>query len=99
MTKLQFLLTKLAEECCEVSQMALKTQQFGVAEKLPGQDKTNKQRLHEELNDLNGIIYMLNEEFGFDYKPDGVAIYYKKLKVEKYLGYSIKLGLVNETGN
>jgi NTP pyrophosphatase (non-canonical NTP hydrolase) len=70
MNREQFLLTKLAEECAEVAQMALKTQQFGMNESKPGQLATNKDRLHAELNDLNAIVQMLNDEFGFDYKPN-----------------------------
>ena len=52
MNRLQYLLTKLAEEANEVGQIALKTQQFGVDEGMPGQPFTNAERTHQELNDL-----------------------------------------------
>ncbi len=97
MTKLQFLLTKLAEECNEVAQMALKSQQFGLTEKRDVDGPDNKARLHAELNDLNAIVWMLNSEFGFGYLPNKKALLAKGSKVEKYLGYSILLGMVNET--
>lgn len=94
MTRLQYLLTKLAEECSEVAQMALKSQQFGLEEKRAGQDLTNKERLHEELNDLNGIVRMLNREFGFGFVPSGIAATAKCEKVNKYYALSKKLGQV-----
>lgn len=92
MNKEQYLLTKLAEECNEVAQMALKTQQFGMDEVYI--DKSNKERLHEELTDLLGIVQMLNIEFGFNYIIDRNGIERKIEKVNKYLQYSVDLGKV-----
>lgn len=94
MNRLQYLLTKLAEEANEVGQIALKTQQFGVDEKMPGQDFTNAERTHQELNDLFAIVDMLNEEFNFGFNIDGAHIHNKKKKVNKYAAYSVKLGQV-----
>lgn len=95
MNKEQFLLTKLAEECNEVAQMALKTQQFGMDEVYI--DKSNKERLHDELTDLMAIIQMLNVEFNFNYyHNDSVQLKLedKIKKVNKYLQYSVDLGKV-----
>jgi len=94
MNRLQYLLTKLAEEATEVGQIALKTQQFGVDEKMPGQPFTNAQRTHQELNDLFAIVDMLNDEFNFGFHIDGVHIHNKKKKVNKYAAYSVELGQV-----
>lgn len=94
MNQLQHLLMKLAEEGSEVAQIALKTAQFGPAEVLPGQPLNNIQRTHLELDDLAGIVEMLNESFAFGYAPNRGRIEAKKAKVRKYLGYSIHLGLV-----
>lgn len=95
MTRYQYLLTKLAEECCEVAQIALKTQQFGANEVLTGQPLTNQQRVHRELHDIMASIAMLNE-VGFDYRPDDAAIARKQSAVEYYLDKSRALGMVGE---
>jgi len=97
MNRLQYLLNKLAEEGSEVSQIALKTAQFGLSEIRPGQPFTNLDRIHQELNDLLAIVDMLNEEYPFRYMRDNDAIDVKKLKVEKFYRYSVNLGLVEDS--
>lgn len=94
MDHLQYYLTKLAEECSEVAQIALKTQQFGPTEIMPGQPLTNFERCHAELDDLMAIVEELNDKYGFAYKPNRGKIEAKKTKVKKYLGLSIDLGKV-----
>lgn len=98
MKRLQYLLTKLAEEAMEVGQISLKAQQFGLNEKREGQDLTNKERIHAELNDLNGIIRLLNCEFGFNYDSgelDSLVAQADKMeRVEKWYKYSRSLGNV-----
>lgn len=74
MTREQFLLLKLAEECQEVAQRALKQIQFGanqiqtgkeVKDGVPAPDKdaglTNGQRLRKEVLDLVSLIHLLEE--------------------------------------
>lgn len=92
----QYLLTKLAEEASEIAQIALKTQQFGMDEICPQLPETNKRRIHKELNDLLGVIEMLNIECNFDYIPDKNEIVAKINKVNKYYDYSIQLGQVEK---
>lgn len=94
MNHLQHYLTKLAEECSEVAQVALKTQQFGPGEVMPGQPFNNFERCHQELDDLWAMVEELNDQFGFGYTPSHERIEAKKAKVRKYLGYSIHLGMV-----
>lgn len=94
MSGLQHLLGKLAEEGTEVAQIALKTAQFGMYEVCTGQPHTNVERVHQELDDLMGIIEMLNERYGFDYIPNPERIAAKKVKVDKFLAYSQSLGMV-----
>jgi hypothetical protein len=89
----QHLLCKLAEEASEIAQIAMKTQQFGMQEQCPGLDATNAQLIHSELNDLAGIVKMLNVR-GLGYTPDPVAIAAKADKVRRYLDYSVRLGQV-----
>jgi NTP pyrophosphatase (non-canonical NTP hydrolase) len=91
MNRLQYLLTKLAEEAVEVSQIALKTQQFGLEEVCPNLPYTNKQRIYQELDDLNAILTMLAVEFDFYYKINPEAVADKIAKVNKYYGYSKQL--------
>lgn len=100
LTALQHLLTKLAEECAEVAQIALKTQQFGPSEIMPGQPLTNFQRTHQEIDDLLAVVEMLNEQHGFGYSPNKEWIANKKAKVVKYLAFSVARGMVEgESGN
>lgn len=94
MNQLQHYLTKLAEEGSEVAQIALKTQQFGPREIMPGQPFNNFERAHQELDDLWAMVEELNDKFGFGYTPNRERMEAKKEKVRKYLGYSIHLGMV-----
>ena len=95
MTKLQYLLIKLAEEAAEISQIALKTAQFGLNEIKPGQALTNIERVNFEYNDLLAIAEMINTEAEDTYLiTNFVEMDAKKLKVEKYYGYSKTLGMV-----
>lgn len=92
----QFLLLKLAEEASEIAQIALKTAQFGMLETIPGGTETNAERVHSELNDLHGIVSLLNEYTSFNYQVNDYSIEAKRLKIFKYLKYSIDLGKVDK---
>ncbi len=94
LTQEQHLLTKLAEESNEIAKIALKAVQFGLLEHHPQLAETNKERLHGELNDLLGIVQMLNERLNFGFEPSQKAIQKKMNKVDYYAEYSRKLGLV-----
>lgn len=94
MTRLQLLLNKAGEEGSEVAQIALKTAQFGLGEKCPGQPFTNAERMHQEIDDLMGVVEMLNEEYNFGYEPSRERIEAKKVKVNKFAAYAVGLGMV-----
>jgi hypothetical protein len=96
MNLLQYLLSKLSEECNEVSKEALKISLFGPGDHSPDDPEkiSNVERLYRELNDLHGILELLNDT-GFEYKPDPKAILDKKIKVLKYLDYSISKGMTD----
>lgn len=98
MNQLQYYLGKLAEESSEVAQIALKTQQFGPKEIMPGQPLNNFEMCHLELDDLWAVIEELNNKFGFGYTPNREQTEAKKAKMQKYLGYSIRLGFVKGVG-
>lgn len=96
MNRLQYLLTKLAEEASEVAQIVLKTQQFGLDEICPNLPYSNKERCHQEINDFLAIIAILNDEFDFNYDPDRDQISAKISKINKYYQYSKDLGMIHD---
>lgn len=95
MNHFQYLMGKVVEECSEIQKNALKAIQFGPDSKGPDEELSNLELVHYELDDLNGVIDLLNEEHGFNYHPNSERIQAKKQKVMKYLQYSIELGLVD----
>lgn len=98
MTRMQYLLGKVAEEAAEVAQRALKAQEFGMREVQPGQPLNNAERLQYEVNDLVGVLRMAFDEFSspedflFLFDPD--LQFLKMQKVEKFMQYSRELGEV-----
>ena len=94
----QFYLTKLAEECQEVAQRALKSMQFGADEIQKGQQKTNAQRLRDEVQDLLAVIALV-ENNTFDlpqvsFEERIQTTVQKTEKICKYLAYSQELRMV-----
>ncbi len=108
LTLRQFYLTKLIEECQEVSQRAAKSMQFGPIEaqsqsgisttQNKDQDKTNATRLRDEVEDLLAVIILVEDKT--DDLPeipisDRVSrVIQKVAKIHKYLKYSQELGMV-----
>ena len=104
MTRTEHLLTILAEECAEVAQRVSKAVRFGLAEVQPGQEKTNAQRIMDEMNDLCAVYLLLT---GPDARPETDALFQsdipamrqaikdKQAKIEKFLAYSAGRGLVD----
>lgn len=100
LTRKEYLLQKLQEECMEVAQRASKAVVFGLEEVpalevLPGNTAryNNAQMVMAEVNDLFGVLFMLWDE-GILPGLDDVAIKAKRAKVEKYMAYSRKLGIL-----
>lgn len=99
MNRGQFLLLKLAEECTEVGQRALKQIQFGRDEAQVGQPLTNAQRLKNEILDLVIMVDLLQESFEvpiWSKKEYKQAMKNKKQKLQKYIDLSVKLGRLPE---
>lgn len=96
----QYYLAKLAEECNEVAQRALKQMQFGAGERqnTPSgkSELTNSERLRDEIYDLATVVQILEElgEVKLDAEEFEIAEENKRTKLEKYLVYSQALGLV-----
>jgi len=90
-TKIQHLLTCLAEECAEVAQRVSKAQRFGLQEVQPGQPLNNAERIVKELNDLWAVVEMLDL-----CHVDRAAIEEKKRKVTQFMEYAAKCGTLTE---
>lgn len=89
MTLTEYLLSKLAEECAEVTQRATKAQTFGLHEVQPGQCLSNIQRLGIEVRDLMVVLEELQKTTGiFPELYDTQAAQEKREKLYKYMDYS-----------
>ncbi len=92
----QFLLVKLAEECDEVSQRALKQAQYGAQEAQEG-NPTNSERLRDEILDLVAIVSLLQQSREIqawsraEFTKRKAA---KLVKMGKSLAYSQSLGMI-----
>ncbi len=88
MTKEQYLLGKLAEECIELAKVALKTQQLGAEFRKPYQDMTNLDNLRIEYNHVAASIKMLNAECGYEIRVNEQCIDYKISRVHEWMTVS-----------
>jgi hypothetical protein len=97
--RVELLLAQLGEEGSEIAQMASKALRFGLDEWYSKEEATNRTRLTEEIWDLLGVYYMLQDE-GILEPLDQDAlqkhVHMKKDKIEKYLGVSKELGILDE---
>lgn len=96
MTREQYLLIQMAEECNEIAQRCIKAARFGLHEVQPGQYKTNARRIFEEVCDFEAVKGMLEEEGSLPHWPEEVSrLLDKKVdKVLKYLEYAKEQGQV-----
>lgn len=100
MTLGQFVLLKIMEECSEVSQRASKAMQFGLCETQEGDTQDNRNRLESEISDLLATLHIA-ADLGLIEPLDVLhtlpTTHHKRMKLNKYLAHSRKLGWV-ETG-
>ena len=95
MDREQFLLVKLAEECNEVAQMAIKSMQFGLDNVKPDQPYTNRERLNQEFNDLITIMQLLSQENYLEHEPPSPEWIEEKLgRIEKFYNISKEMGKI-----
>ncbi len=92
MNTTEYLLSKLAEECAEVTQRATKAQRFGLDEVQPGQYLNNRQRLTDEVEDLLVILSMLEDRGIVVLDHLESAVDEKEAKILKYMEYSRQCG-------
>ena len=98
MTPDQYHLCKIAEECAEVAQRALKAQQFGLGEKQPEHSMNNLERLVSEFHDLfvtfDNFLSLVDQ--GVLTTPTAEFTEYRLTKMRKFLELSQRLGQVDE---
>ncbi|MBW8034186.1 MAG: hypothetical protein FVQ79_00530 [Planctomycetes bacterium] len=94
MTRQELLLVILMEESCELAQTTSKAVRFGVNEwhKDNIDTEPNKVRMNKEFNEVLALIEML-DELGLARSPRLIKA--KKEKVEKFLLYSEKCGVLS----
>lgn len=96
----EYLITCAMEECNEIAKELSKCNRFGSDEMMEGHHLTNAQRVRAELVDLLSVIDMLtavNQSFSFNIDINGHdhgGYLEKRIKVQKYLNYSMELGIV-----
>lgn len=87
-----YLINLIGEECQEIGIRVSKILRFGLNEVQPGQGQDNLERLRFELDDLAGVLELLNDTCPGAYEPDRERINAKKRKVEQFMAYSVQCG-------
>jgi len=80
-----YLLTKLAEECGELAQIASKMNVFGVKSYDPADETktTNEEHMKIEFNDVLAVMEMVTELLLLDVQRDDDLIESKKQKIDR----------------
>lgn len=98
MTREQYLLTKLGEECNETAQRASKAIVFGLDDIQIGQDENNAERLRNEFCHIVAYMELLRDEgfiklgeFDMEYE-----VQQKKHELKHWYQYSINKGMVKD---
>ena len=96
LTRQEYLLICLAEECDEVGQRVSKALRFGLSEVQPGQPLNNGARILEEIHDLLSVLAILQREGVLPSPPlfpdDTIAA--KLAKIEKFMAISREQGIL-----
>jgi len=90
-----YLLSHIAQECAEIIVRITKAQHFGLDEKEPGQEFTNRERISQEFCDLVALCEVARDSkilMDFAGSVTEARVEAKKLKAEKFREYSIELG-------
>lgn len=91
MTYQEHLLSILAKECIEVSEHAIKSMHFGLAETHPEQPVANAERIRQEFSDVCAIYELIGLNF-----PSRLEIESKKDKIARFLQRSREEGYLVE---
>jgi len=95
MTREQYLLISLMEECAEVQQRASKALRFGLGDTPPDSTETNAELITKEFGDALALFTMMEEE-GLVKEPSRDHFLRKKLKVKIWSRYSQKRGILKK---
>lgn len=97
MNTIEHLLTCLVEECTEIGQATTKAQRFGLGDVNPGTYNTNRSDIIKEVNDLIGVLELLQEN-GVELPGlyDREAIEGKKQRLLVWMSRSEQLGLIQK---
>lgn len=97
MNTIEHLLTCLGEEGGEVTNAACKALRFGLDDEPPGGGLRNHEYIVKEVNDLLGVVELLQEHgvglTGIGSREDIDA---KKAKVHKFMKYAIERGTLKD---
>lgn len=95
-TKIDYLLSSLGEECGELQQAIGKALRFGLLDFNPYdlERKTNWVNLRQELHDIISVYELLCDEFDRVEEIDRDLIRLKKAKVDKWLKHAEELGRI-----
>lgn len=97
LNKSVYLLVCLIEECAEVIQRACKAIRFGFDEIQPGQSLNNIERISGEMDDLLGVVRLLNTECNvYVLRQNETAIQNKMEKVQSFMPLSIERGTLEQ---
>lgn len=94
MTKFEYAMLLLSEECSEVEQRVTKLLRFGQHEVQKNQSDDNLTRLKYELSDLMNVIKYIKLEFGIDLLDYPETN--KLEKINKWIEYSRNLGTIDK---
>jgi hypothetical protein len=100
LNEIEHLLVCLNEECCEIAKECTKALRFGLDDYNAENhdDPLNRERLRRELCDLLGVIELLVAR-GVITDPhlDTQRIYFKKVRVAKFMRYAQNAGALDRT--
>lgn len=101
MDSIQFIMTKLGEECGEIIQLASKTALYGIDSAHPETGEVNLEALVRELNDLQAVVELLKAEVNnperFAMLHNAEALEVTRRKILKWAEPAIKMGNVTPT--
>lgn len=91
----QHLLVCLMEECAEVQKECAKALRFGLDDKHPKYEGSNKERMEQEVIDLMGVLEMLFARKIIMLPDDFQArIKDKQRRIQKYMDYARERGVL-----
>jgi NTP pyrophosphatase (non-canonical NTP hydrolase) len=93
LTRNQYLLVCLAEECGEVQRAIGKALRFGMDDLNPNTMVSAENHLKDEMADLLAILKLVEEELDLPIDPE--AIKQKGYKIERYYKYAYLKGCVS----